>query len=258
MEFVDTHAHLTDEAYNEDLIETLERAKSVDVTKIITMGDTVENSAASLRLAEEYSGIFAAVGVHPETAAEWDKNSAEKLYELAKSEKVVGIGEIGLDYYWEKDEEKKELQRKIFIEQLRLAKELNLPVCVHDRDAHGDTLKILKTEGKGVLGVCHCFSGSYEMAAELFKMDFYIGVDGPLTFKNAAKLPEILAKSPKDRALLETDSPYLSPAPMRGKRNEPANIPHIAAKLAEIWNASVEEVAEITTGNAKRLYQKTA
>ena len=258
MEFIDTHAHLTDEAYNEDIIATIERAKSVGVTKIITMGDTVENSAASLTFSQKHSGIFAGVGVHPETAATWDEDSVEKLYELAKSEKVAGIGEIGLDYYWEKDEDKRELQRKIFVEQLNLAKELNLPACVHDREAHGDTLKILKNEVKGVRGVCHCFSGSYEMAVELFKIGFYIGVDGPVTFKNAAKLPEILAKSPKDRVLLETDSPYLSPAPMRGKRNEPANIPYIAAKLAEIWSVSVEEVAEITTSNAKRLYEKIA
>lgn len=253
-EFADTHAHLQDNAYNEDLEVCINRAIANGVTKIITMGDNVLNSRLAVELSAKYDEVYAAVGVHPEIAKDIDEGYIAEISALAKNKKVVAIGEIGLDYYWEKDIEVRNLQRKIFAEQIHLAKELKLPICVHDREAHGDTLDILKSETKGLTGVCHCFSGSYEMALELFKLGFYIGVDGPLTFKNVAKLPEILAKSPKDKILLETDSPYLSPAPNRGKRNEPANIPYIAKKVAEIWNVDVEEVAKITTDNAKRLY----
>ncbi len=253
MEFVDTHAHLQDDAYKDDLAETIARAKAAGVNKIITMGDNIVNSRLAVDLAEKYEEIYAAVGLHPENIDE-NENYLYELKELAKSKKVVAIGEIGLDYYWEKDLARRGLQQKIFREQLQLAKELNLPVCVHDRDAHGDTLRILKEESENLRGVCHCFSGSYEMAIELFKIGFYIGVDGPLTFKNAAKLPEIVKNSPQNRILLETDSPYLTPAPYRGKRNEPSYIPHIARKVAEIWEIDADEVARITTDNVKKLY----
>lgn len=253
MEFIDTHAHLQDEAYNEDLATVIERAKAANVTQIIIMGDNVKNSSLAVTLSKNYEGVYAAIGLHPENIDE-SGDYLEILKTFAENPKVVAIGEIGLDYYWEKDSDRRILQQKIFREQINLAKELNLPVCVHDREAHGDTLKILKEEAKGLRGVCHCFSGSYEMATELFKLGFYIGVDGPITFKNAAKLPEILEKSPKDRILLETDCPYLTPAPFRGKRNEPGNIPYIAQKVAEIWKVDVEEVARITTDNAKALY----
>lgn len=254
MTLTDTHSHLQDDAYKDDLDEVIERAKAADVAKIITMGDNIVNSRLATILSQKYEGVYAAVGLHPEAIGDATEDYLEELKKIAENKKVVAIGEIGLDYYWEKDVERRKTQQKIFVEQIRLAKELNLPVCVHDRDAHGDTLEILKRERKNLWGVCHCFSGSYETAAELFKLGVYIGVDGPLTFKNAAKLPEIIAKSPKDRVLIETDSPYLSPAPNRGKRNEPSYVLHIAEKLAEIWEISLEEVAEITTNNAKRLY----
>lgn len=254
MTLTDTHSHLQDDAYKDDLDEVIERAKAADVAKIITMGDNIVNSRLATILSQKYEGVYAAVGLHPEAIGDATEDYLEELKKIAENKKVVAIGEIGLDYYWEKDVERRKTQQKIFVEQIRLAKELNLPVCVHDRDAHGDTLEILKRERKNLRGVCHCFSGSYETAAELFKLGVYIGVDGPLTFKNAAKLPEIIAKSPKDRVLIETDSPYLSPAPNRGKRNEPSYVLHIAEKLAEIWEISLEEVAEITTNNAKRLY----
>lgn len=253
MEFIDTHAHLQDEAYKEDLPKVIAEANIAGVKKIITMGDNIVNSRLAVNLAEQYEGIYAAVGLHPENINESEDYLAE-LKNLAQNKKIVAIGEIGLDYYWEKDLERRKKQQKIFREQLQLAKELNLPVCVHDRDAHGDTLRILQEECENLRGVCHCFSGSQEMANELFKLGFYIGVDGPLTFKNAAKLPEIVKNSPKERILLETDSPYLSPAPFRGKRNEPAYVPHIAKKLAEIWQISVEEVARITSENVRELY----
>ena len=169
---------------------------------------------------------------------------------------MVAIGEIGLDYYWEKDGDKRQLQRELFIRQLDLARQLHLPVCVHNREAHGDTMEILRKEGKGIVGVMHCFSGSLEIAQELVKMGWFIGVDGPLTFKNAAKLPEIVQKLPLERIVVETDCPYMAPVPMRGKRNEPAFVYHVAAKLAQLRGESLEKVARQTTANALELYPK--
>lgn len=178
----------------------------------------------------------------------------DRLAAWAAQEKVVAIGEIGLDYYWEKDEEKRALQRAIFVRQLDLARQLKLPVCIHDREAHGDMMKILKAEGKGLRGVLHCYSGSWEMATELLKGDWYFGVDGPLTYKNAAKLPEIVQRLPAERILIETDSPYLSPMPFRGKRNEPAHVLYIAKKAAELRGESLEAFARATRENTRELY----
>ena len=168
--------------------------------------------------------------------------------------KVVAIGEIGLDYYWEKNAERRELQRRIFIRQLDLARELHMPVCIHDREAHGDTLAILKREGRGIPAVLHCYSGSREMAREFLRLGLYLGVDGPLTFKNAAKLPEIVRAMPLDRLLVETDAPYMAPVPMRGKRNEPAFVRYVAEKAAALRGLTLAEVAAATTRNAETLY----
>ena len=182
------------------------------------------------------------------------RDDEDMLAGWAQEAKVVAIGEIGLDYYWVKDEEQRKVQRELFIRQLDMARQLHLPVCVHDRDAHGDTLAILKKEAVGVRGVMHCYSGSLEMARELMKLDWFIGVDGPLTFKNAARLPEIVEQLPLERILLETDCPYMAPVPMRGKRNEPAYVYYVAAKLAELRQVSFDEVALQTTSNAQELY----
>ena len=254
MNFIDTHCHLNDEKFSADLIEVVERAKIAGVNRIINFGDTLKSSAAVVELAEKFEGMFAGVGVHPEEISDFDKNSAEKIFELAKNKKVVAIGEIGLDYYWEKDSEKRLLQQKIFVEQLELAQNLNLPVCIHEREAHGDALKILKSDAKNLRGVMHCYSGSLEMAKELWKMGWLIGVDGPLTFKNSAKLPEIVKAAPREVLLIETDSPYLAPVPNRGKRNEPAFVVDVAKKIAEIRNETLETVAQYTTQNAEKLY----
>lgn len=254
MNFIDTHCHLNDEKFSADLIEVVERAKIAGVNRIINFGDTLKSSAAVVELAEKFEGMFAGVGVHPEEISDFDKNSAEKIFELAKNKKVVAIGEIGLDYYWEKDSEKRLLQQKIFVEQLEIAKNLNLPVCIHEREAHGDALKILKSDAKNLRGVMHCYSGSLEMAKELWKMGWLIGVDGPLTFKNSAKLPEIVKAAPREVLLIETDSPYLAPVPNRGKRNEPAFVVDVAKKIAEIRNETLETVAQYTTQNAEKLY----
>ena len=252
--FIDTHCHMEDENFNSDRAEVLERAKVAGVEAIINFGSTMESSIAICELAKDFSEIYGGIGIHPEEIDDFDKNTCAKLAELAENKKVIAIGEIGLDYHWEKDLERRQIQQKIFIEQLDLARQLKLPVCVHDRDAHGDTLKILQTEGKNLRGVLHCYSGSLEMAREVWKLGWFIGVDGPLTFKNSAKLPEIVKAAPRDKILIETDAPYLAPVPYRGKRNEPAYVVEVAKKLAEFRGETLEEVAAYTAANAKNLY----
>lgn len=255
MQFTDTHCHLTDEKFSADLLEVYERSKNSGVTKIINFGSTLQDSVEVVELAEKFSEMFAGIGVHPEEVSDWTKDSAEKIFELAKNKKVVAIGEIGLDYHWEKSSEGKILQQKIFVEQLDIARQLNLPVCIHEREAHGDCLKILQTEGKNLRGVLHCYSGSLEMAKEVWKLGWLIGIDGPLTFKNSAKLPEIVQAAPHEMLLLETDAPYLAPTPYRGKRNEPSYLIEIAKKVAELRGENLETVADYTTKNAEQLYK---
>ena len=254
MELIDSHAHLDGEKFADDRAAVVERALAAGVVKIITMGDSLESSARSVALTEEFDPVYAAVGIHPEEVQPMTAATDDQLAAWTAQEKVVAIGEIGLDYYWEKDEEKRALQRAIFVRQLDLARQLRLPVCIHDREAHGDMLKILKTEGRGLRGVLHCYSGSWEMAAELLKGNWYFGIDGPLTYKNAAKLPEIVQRLPAERILVETDSPYLSPMPFRGKRNEPAHVLYVAKKAAELRGESLEAFARATRENTRDLY----
>ena len=254
MRLIDTHAHIDGEAFDADRAAVVDRALENGVEAIINMGDTQESSARSVQLTEEFPAVYAGVGVHPEEAFPMTGADDDRLAAWAALPKVVAIGEIGLDYYWEKDSEKRELQKRIFIRQLDLARQLYLPVCIHDRDAHGDTLAILKTEGRGIRGVLHCYSGSMETARELLKLGWYLGIDGPLTFKNAAKLPEIVRALPADRILVETDCPYMTPAPFRGKRNEPAFVKYIAQRAAEIRAESPEEFSIKTRQNARDLY----
>ena len=256
MTFIDTHAHLYDERYDEDRAAMIARAEAAGVRQIISMGDTMAASAQVVADAEAYPALYAAVGIHPENACVLTDAERAQLLAWAKHPKVVAIGEIGLDYYWEKDPKVRAVQRELFAAQLGLARAAGLPVCIHDREAHGDTLAILKAAGEGLTGVLHCYSGSLETARELWKMGFCIGIDGPLTFKNAAKLPDIVREAPRDKLLIETDSPYLAPVPLRGMRNEPAYVVHVAAKIAEIRGETVEEVAHYTTENARRLYPK--
>ena len=254
--FIDTHAHLYDERYDDDRAEMIARAAAAGVTQIISMGDTMAASAQVVADAEQYPALYAAVGVHPESACVLTDAERAQLLTWAEHPKVVAIGEIGLDYYWEKDPKARALQRELFVTQLNLARAAGLPVCIHDREAHGDTLAILQAAGRDLTGVLHCYSGSLETARELWKLGYYIGVDGPLTFKNAGKLPAIVREAPQDKLLIETDSPYLAPVPKRGKRNEPAYVVHVAAKIAELRGETVEEVARYTTENARRLYPK--
>lgn len=251
---IDTHAHIDGEEYDADRDEVVARAAAAGVGRIVNMGDTMESSARGAALTGKYEAVYAGVGLHPEEAYPMTAADDDRLAGWAALPKVIAIGEIGLDYYWEKDEEKRALQRSIFIRQLDLARQLHLPVCIHDREAHGDTLAILKKEGQGVPGVVHCYSGSWEMAQELLKLGFFLGVDGPLTYKNAARLPEIVRKLPADRILVETDSPYLTPVPKRGQRNEPAFVRYVAEFAAGLRGESLERFAEQTTRNAMEIY----
>lgn len=249
---VDTHAHIDDVKYDEDRDEMVVRAKEYGVTRIITMGDTMVSSSNAIKLAEKYDCVYAGAGVHPQEALSLMPGDYDTLAQWMTHPKVKVLGEIGLDYYYENASREK--QQEIFIRQLDVARQMHMPVSIHDRDAHGDTMAILKKEGRGLTGSIHCFSGSYEMAKELLKMGWFLGVDGPLTFKNAAKLPEIIAKIPLERLLLETDSPYLAPVPKRGRRNEPAYVKYIAEKVAEVRGISFEEVASQTTQNAINVF----
>lgn len=252
---VDTHAHIDGEDFDGDREEMLSRAKKAGVVAVVTFGDTMESSARVVKLTSSHENVFAGVGVHPENAFPFTQADEDRLAAWTKEKNVVAIGEIGLDYYWEKDEEKRKLQRKMFVRQMALARDLDLPVCIHDREAHGDLMAILKTEGRKNRGVIHCFSGSWEMAKELLKLGWYIGVDGPLTYKNAAKLPEIVQNMPADRLLVETDCPYLSPLPYRGKRNEPAYVRITAECAANIRGESLADFAAQTTKNACEIYE---
>ena len=254
MELIDSHAHLDCEKFDADRAAVIERAMENGVVKIVTMGDNLASSERSVALAEAFDPVYAAVGIHPEEAQPMTAADDDRLAAWAAQEKVVAIGEIGLDYYWEKDEEKRALQRAVFVRQLDLARQLKMPVCIHDREAHGDMMKLLKAEGRGLRGVLHCYSGSWEMAAELLKGEWYFGIDGPLTYKNAAKLPEIVQRLPAERILVETDSPYLSPMPFRGKRNEPAHVLYVAKKAAELRGESLEAFARATRQNTRDLY----
>ena len=255
MKVFDSHAHLTDDHYDEDREAVIERTLRA-LAGMIHPGTTMEDSKAAVALAKQYERIWAAVGIHPEEALSMQPGDDQRLADLAVDDKVVAIGEIGLDYFYE-DAAPRDIQQSVLIRQLDLAKQLSLPVIIHDRDAHGDVLDILKREGKGVCGVFHCFSGSWEMAKELLKRDFYLSFGGPLTFPKSSKLQDIAQRAPLERILLETDSPYLTPQPLRGRRNEPANVQFVAETMAKLRGLSVEEVAVATTANVQTLFNIT-
>ena len=253
---VDTHTHLNDAQFQAEgeAAAAIRRAHAAGVMRLINMGDTMDSSALAVRLAETYEGVYAGVGIHPEEARPMTQADDDQIARWAAQPEVVCIGEIGLDYHWVKDEEKRTEQRAIFIHQLDLARQLHLPVCVHDSEAHGDTLAILKKEGQGIRGVLHCYSGSWETAQEFLKLGWFLGVDGPLTFKKAAKLPDIVRQMPLGRLLVETDAPYMAPVPKRGQRNEPAFVRFVAEKAAQLRGLTLAEVAAQTTANAHALY----
>ena len=248
--FFDTHAHYDDHAFDADRDELLRAVHDSGVELILDPGCDEESSRAALTLAERFPFVYAAVGFHPEELAKYP-GSLDAIRELAAHEKCLAIGEIGLDYYW--DAEHKEEQKTLFRAQLELALELQKPVIVHDREAHGDCLEIV-SDYPALRGVFHCFSGSAETAAELLKRGWYLGFDGPVTYKNARRTLEVLAICPRDRLLLETDSPYLSPVPRRGKRNDSRNLVFVAEKIGELWGLSGGAVASLAAENGKRLF----
>lgn len=250
---IDTHAHLDFQEYQERIDEILNDAESVGVQKLIVPGVTIEDMPKVMDLINKYDNLFGGVALHPSEAKDWKDDSYEIMRNYAQNNKIVAIGETGLDYHWGKDfiEE----QKHVFKEHIRLAKELNKPLIIHDRDAHADILAILKeTNAKEVGGVMHCFSGSPEFALECIKEGFYIALGGPVTFKNAKKPKEVAEAVPLEKLLLETDSPFLTPHPFRGKRNDPSKIKYVAKEIAGIKGVSYEEVCEITSLNAERLF----
>ena len=252
----DTHAHYDDEAFDADREEVLTGLKKQGIGTVVNVGASIASTKTTLALAEVHPFMYAAVGVHPNETAELTDADMKWLESLAENPKVVAIGEIGLDYYW--DEPEREIQKHWFSAQLEVAKKTGLPVIIHSRDAAKDTLDIMKVEHNGATGgVIHCFSYGVEMAREYLNIGYYIGIGGVLTFKNAKKLIEVAEYAPLDRIVLETDCPYLAPVPNRGKRNFSGNLPYVVEKLAEIKGVSKEEIIRETAKNARALYRIT-
>jgi len=252
--FIDTHAHLNDDAFQGEEEKIIKLSMDMGVEKIINSGYDIPSSLQSIKLAEENENVYASIGIYPENIEQLDGATLKKLQELAKYKKVVAIGEIGLQYTEGSADKNK--QKEGFVKQLQLAYEIQKPVVIHCRDAYGDMIEILK-ENKHLLkfsGTFHCYGGSEEIAKEAIKLGFYISVGGVSTFKNAERLKNVIQSIPLERILLETDCPYLTPHPYRGKRNSPAFIPTIAENLAKIKGVSVEDIGKITTQNAKRLF----
>lgn len=255
MFFVDAHAHLYDEKYNGRENEVIAHAKQYGVERIICAASDIEKSKKCIEIASKYEGVYATVGVHPEDASGFSEETVQKLRKLAKHEKVVAIGEIGLDYYWK--EVSHDVQKEAFISQLKLANELNLPVVIHVREATGDMIEILKTH-KNLLkngGIIHCFNKNWEVAKLFLELGLCLSIGGALTFPNSHKLCEAVANIPLNRLMLETDCPYMAPVPLRGTINEPMNVIIVAENIAKIKGISVEEVQRATTENALRVFR---
>jgi len=253
--FVDTHAHLDFESFDDDRDAVIQRAIENKLSAIITIGTSLETSRQAIRFAENYASIYAAVGIHPSDCADADEKDYAEIEKLAKHEKVIAIGEIGLDYYRMYTD--KETQKAAFKKQINLARKVQLPVIVHTRESQEDALKMLnKEKAADVSGVFHSFSGSLDILEKALATNFYISYTGGITFKNSTT-DEMVANTPVERMLLETDSPFITPVPFRGKRNEPSYVIHTAKKIAAIKGLSVEKLAEITTENAHHLFGLT-
>lgn len=265
----DTHAHLYDRKFEEAGVfpaDVLRNASEAGITRILIPADNLETSRLAVAYAREYDGmsgisLYSSVGVHPHEASSWSKDVRKELEDLLadkKTNRICAIGEIGLDYYY--DHSPRDIQRRVYEEQLLMAYELDMPIILHEREATGDSMDILRRLYKngnmrGNVGVCHCCSASPEIATELVKMGFYIGFDGPITFKNNKNTPAVCEAVPTDRIVVETDSPYLTPVPNRGAVNEPGFVPYVLEKVAQIKGITVAEAARITTENALRLYE---
>ena len=250
----DTHAHYDDEQFDIDRDSLLLSMKENGIGTIVNIGANLASSKTTLELAHKYDFIYGAVGVHPSDSAELSDDNFDRIRQMCADEKCVAIGEIGLDYYWPEPDH--EIQKKWFVRQLDLAREVKLPVVIHSRDAAADTVQILKDNNAGDIGgVVHCFSYSKEVATLCVKMGFYIGVGGVLTFKNGKKMKEVVSEIPIEKIIIETDCPYLAPEPNRGKRNSSLNLPYVVKAMAEIKGISEEEVIDITERNARDMYR---
>lgn len=259
---IDTHCHIDFNAYDDDRDAIIQRAKEHGITRIINPGTDISTSQGAIELADKYEGIYAGVALHPNSTATWSPEAIVTLEHLAMHEKVVAIGEIGLDYYWDKSPKK--VQRAAFEAQLSLAAKLKLPIIIHNRDASEDVLEVLRSwipdlpdELKSRPGVFHSFSAPQDVADEALDMGFYLGFTGPITFKKADELRAVASTVPLDRILIETDGPYLTPHPYRGKRNEPSYVRFVAERIASLHNISDEAFAKQSTSNAERLFQLT-
>lgn len=250
--FFDSHAHYDSSQFNDDRAQLIEDIHAAGVDLVCNVGCDLSSSMKSVALAEKYDWFYAAVGTHPSDTGKMTDTDLTMYESLSRHPKVVAIGEIGLDYYW--DETPRDVQQLRFRQQLDLAKELKMPVIIHEREAHEDAMKIVREYAGAVTGVFHCFSGAVEMAKELVKMGWYIGMTGVVTYKNARKSVEVVQWVPEDRLLIETDCPYLTPVPNRGKRNDSRNLAFTAAKIAEIRGITPEQAAKMTMDNAKRFY----
>lgn len=250
----ETHAHYDDEKFDEDRDALLSSMKENGIGRIINVSANLESLENTRKLMEQYPFIYGAFGLHPDEVGDLNEDVMERMRELCRLEKAVAVGEIGLDYYWDKENHEK--QQYWFRRQIALAREEKLPMIIHSREAAADTLRVMKEEkSEEIGGVIHCFSYSAEMAEEYLKMGFYLGIGGVVTFKNAKKIKEVVQMAPMERILLETDSPYLAPVPYRGKRNFSLYLPYVVREIAEIKGISEEEVIEMTEKNAVRLFQ---
>ena len=251
----ETHAHYDDESFDEDMEQLLCSHPEQGIGRVINVGASIETTKTTLALAAKYVFIYAAVGVHPSDIDGLNEETYAWLKQQAALPKTVAIGEIGLDYYWDKEPEVQKAQRYWFKRQLELARETKLPVIIHSRDAAADTMEVMRdAHAEEIPGVIHCYSYSKEMAQEFIRMGYYIGVGGVVTFKNAKKLKETVESIPLERILLETDCPYMAPEPYRGTRNDSSNIPYVIAKIAELKGITAEEVEHVTEQNARKLF----
>ena len=251
---IDTHVHLNADQYDDDLQEVIDRALSEGIDRMFVVGFDTKTIERTMKLIDQYDFIYGIIGWHPVDAIDCTDERLEWIESLSKHPKIIGIGEMGLDYHWDKSP--KDIQKDVFRKQIALAKRVKLPIIIHNREATQDCVDILKEENASeVGGIMHSFSGSNEIADEILKMNFYVSLGGPVTFKNAKQPKEVAKHVPLDRLLVETDAPFLSPHPYRGKRNEPARVKLVAEQIAELRGLTYEEVCEATTENAERLFK---
>ena len=261
MEFLDSHCHLDDERFDEDREKLIQEIKKAGITRFVSAGYSIEGSEIGITLSKKYEFIYTTCGISPNDIPQNEEKlwkNIDKIRDLVKEniedKKIVAIGEIGLDYYWEKDLQRRELQRQAFIKQIEMANVFDLPIVIHTREAVMDTIEILKNHIVNKKGVFHCCPLNRELVKEALKLGFYISFAGPITFKNSKNANEIIQMVPNDKILIETDSPYLAPEPVRGTRNDPRNVKYIAQKIADVKDISLEEVAKITYENAEKVF----